>query len=410
MRPDSSCVQVATVDAPRALPFGFYSVPASRFERLARAGVTMVGPYYGKRPSRSLLDAAQQAGLGVLYPIGLEIPRMDDEGRATLLAQVEAVADHQAVVAWYVLPEELRPWSDAEMLYAARVRALVRTHDPRDRPLLSYQPNHRQRDALSQASASFDMVLRGLYANFVGAKNRRAWVREGAGTIVAAAHVDQAPWAVLEMFEEPAESSHVRAWVRHDVYASLVAGARGVVVFSGWPRADFRAYEAYLDAYLEVAAELNGPLGLATPLLRGTASRPIELEIVSGPTRTDAAAGDSPRWVESLASRQVRDRDSRWIYLVNSAPQTVRVRLPAALSACPPVAVVGPAVRGNVLELPPLGVAVLRMPNEDRGAGRAAHASPEKTGDGSVVGFRTVKKTQLPSPTKTRPTRPLALP
>ncbi len=361
------------------LPFGFYSVPVARFEELATAGATMVGTYYGERPPRAMLDAAQQAGLGVLYPLGLEVPRVDEQGRAELLAQLDAVADHEAVVAWYVLPEELRPWSDAEMLYAARVRSIVRAHDPRDRPLLSYQPNHRDRDGLAQASASFDMVLRGLYANFVGAQDRRAWVREGARTIVSAADTDQAPWAVLEMFEEPADPANVRAWVRHDVYASLVAGARGVLVFSGWPRAGFPAYEAYLLAYLEVASELNGPLGISTPLLQGTAVPPLEFEILEGPTRTDAAMGDSPRWVDSVAIRQVRDGDSRWIYLVNSSQHEVGVRLPVTPGGCPPIVMIGPAVGGDVLKLPALGVSVLRIPGAHRGAQRAVQTNHGET-------------------------------
>lgn len=322
----------------------------------------MVGPYYGARPTEELLDAAERAELGVLYPLGLEEPKLADEGREDLLAQIDAVADHDAIVGWYVLPEELRPWSEAEMLYAARIEALVRSHDPRDRPLLSYQPNHRTRADLSKASASFGLVLRGLYANFVGATDRRGWVREGARTIVAASDIDQTPWAVLEMFEEPSEPSSIRAWVRHDVYASLVAGARGVLVFSGWPRSGFPAYEAYLSAYLEVATELNGPLSLATPLLRGAPARPLEFEVVGGPRRTNAAMGDRPRWVDSVESRQVEDGGSRWVYLVNSAVHVVHVRLAWADSMCPAVSVVGPEVRDGIVELPPLGVSVLRVP------------------------------------------------
>ncbi len=375
----SSCAPVATIEARRDIPFGFYSVPLAAFDRLAHAGVTMVGPYYGARPSYELLDAAQRAGLGVLYPVGLEAPRMDDEGRAELVAQIDAVAEHEAVVGWYVLPEELRPWSEAEMLYAARVQAVVRTHDPLDRPLLSYQPNHRTRDDLASASASFDRVLRGLYANFVGATERRAWVREGARTIVASAYLDQDPWAVLEMFEEPAETSRIGAWVRHDVYASLVVGARGVVVFSGWPRSGFPAYEAYLSAYLEVASELNGPRGLATPLLRGLPAEPTALEVVDGPARTDAAMGDTPRWVDSVASRQVHDGGGRWIYTVNSAQQAVQVRIALDPTACPAVAVLGPDVREGVIDLPPLGVSVVRVPDATRGAGGAVHANHGKT-------------------------------
>ena len=65
---------------------------------------------------------------------------------------------------------------------------------------------------------------------------------EGARVIADASDPVQAPWAVLEMFEQPEDDdlTRVGAWVRHDVYASLVGGARSVLVFSGWPRGWFR--------------------------------------------------------------------------------------------------------------------------------------------------------------------------
>ncbi|MBV1858301.1 MAG: hypothetical protein KUG77_07805, partial [Nannocystaceae bacterium] len=195
--------------------------------------------------------------------------------------------------------------------------------------------------------------------------------------------VERAAAKVVVAEAEPAEPSDIRAWVRHDVYASLVAGARGVLVFSGWPRSGFPAYEAYLSAYLEVATELNGPLGLATPLLRGRAGRPIEFEVLGGPTRTDAAMGDRPQWVQSVASRKVGDGDADWIYLVNSAPQTVRLRLALERPVCSGIVVIGPEVREGVLELPPLGVSVLRVPHMAAGAGKSVHANHEKTDGGA---------------------------
>ena len=353
-----TCAVPETIEAPLEIPFGLYSVPVDRFEELSAAGVTMVGPYYGGAIDPALLDAAHDHGLRVLYPVGFEEARADDEARALLEAQVDAVVEHPAVGGWYVLPEEMRPWVDAEVEYLAWARSVVRGRDALGRPLLSYQPNHRRRKELVATSASLDVVTRGLYANFVGATHSRAWVREGASTIADAATDEQTPWAVLEMFAQPdtADLDRVGAWVRHDVYASLVGGARGVLVFSGWPREGFDAYGTYLDAYLEVAAELNGAQSLATPLLRGVPSSDVEVRLVEGP-QTVAVGG---RDVRSVAWTVVRDGETTWAYVVNSAEVAVGVHIQ---TRCPAEVVLGPRLDSDVLRLPALGVSVLRAPS-----------------------------------------------
>ena len=355
------CRAPEPIRARTPLPFGFYSVPVDRFALLADAGVTMVGPYYGEPPDAALLDAAEAHGLGVVYPIGFETAPADDEARdaldAQLDAQLGAVVGRDVVVAWYVLPEELRPWVQSELDYLAWVRDAVRTRDPKGRPLLGYQPNHRRREELASISASFDVVTRGLYANFVGARRGRAWVRAGAETIAAATASGQAPWAVLEMFEQPEDTDAVAAWVRHDVYASLVGGARGVLVFSGFPRQGFPAYATYLDAYLDAARELNGPAGLATPLLRGVASADAGVELIRGPRTVEVDVGGRSRGLTTLGARAVQHQGDTWLYLVNSGNAPIVVELP---TRCPAIVHVGPRVRGDRLELDALEVAVLQ--------------------------------------------------
>ncbi len=355
--PPPTCRASDGVDAPATLPVSLYSVPVDRFAALAEAGVTTVGPYYGTPPDRALLDAALEVGLGVLYPIGFEQSTLDGRGRDALRAQVRAVAEHPAIAGWYVLPEETRPWVDADVAYLAEVRTLVHEADPRQRPLLSYQPNHRRRDELARASASFDVVTRGLYANFVGLQTQRVWVREGARTIAAAADPTQQPWAVLEMFAEPddARPGTIEAWVRHDVYASLLGGARGLLVFSGWPRGGFPSYATYLAAYLDVVSELNGSKALATPVLRGTASGHAPLHLVDGP----ASVALGSRRVAAVQSRRFVLGGTVWTYVVNSAERAVTVELE---SRCAATVVSGPSLQGSMLRLPPLGVAVLRAP------------------------------------------------
>jgi hypothetical protein len=162
------------------------------------------------------------------------------------------------------------------------------------------------------------------------------------------------------MFQEPTEPERIGAWIRHDVYASLVAGARGVLVFSGWPRAGFPSYAEYLRAYLAVADELNGQMGLATPLLEGVPSSQVSVEQLSGPEQVNASYSETPQMVPSVAARALTLGGATWVYVVNSAERPVRVRLHGA--TCSPRVQVGPAWRDNETELKALGVSVVRIP------------------------------------------------
>ncbi len=350
-----------------------YSVPEARFEELAAAGFTMVGPYYGPPPPRTLLDHAAATGLAVVYPLGFTSIPEPEELDTELSAQVASVVDHPAIGMWYVLPEELKPWDAQALRYLARIADSVRTHDPHRRPILNYQPNHREAPALATASASLPTVTRGAYTNYVGAREQRAWVRWSAEQLATAATDQRTPWIVLEMFEQPpAERLHmIPTWVRHDVYASLVAGARGILVFSGWPRSGFAAYEDYLAAYSQVATELNGSLGLADPLLRGHALPGPLVQVLDGPAGVRVSTAQRELVYPSVSTKTLLLGGIVWTYLVNSASERVVLQLRDAEPGCPYTSVLGPRIepRGEVA-LGPYEIAVLRRPQTDSPATR----------------------------------------
>lgn len=368
-QPPLRCPQHEGFKAPVRLPFGFYSLPIRRFEQVAEAGVTMVGPYYGEAPD-GLHAAAQAQGLGVIETIGAkEILSFEDTDDAKRFdVELDAALAHDAVVAWYVLPEERRPWVPADLAYLAQIRARVRQRDAQHRPLLGYQPNHRSAKALATASASFDVVSRGVYTNYVGARDQRAWVRGGVEAIVEASGPRQRPWVVLEMFEQPhdAHLDAVADWVRHDVYASVVAGARGVLVFSGWPRQGFEAYEDYLDAYLQVANELNGPRGLASVVMGGTLREGIGARVLEGPPTVRIATPRALRVESSIAVRALLFEGATWVFAVNSAKEAVRVELSGIESGCAIESMLGPAPAFDGLSMPPLSAVVLRIADPAR--------------------------------------------
>lgn len=354
---------------PQRIAFGMYSADPRDFDALAQDGLTTVGPWYVPAPDRAVLDRAAAAGLGVVYPLGDPQGRANGvfahteaQTRARVGAAVRAVVDHPAVVAWYLLPEELRAWDPAELAYLRVATETIRAADPLRRPILSYQPNHHDAAALAPVAAHFDIATKGMYANYAGHRDARVWVRWSVDELEAAS--DAPVWVVPEMFEDPpgADAAAIEGWVRHDVYAGLVAGARGVLVYSGFRRAGFSRFDDYLAAYRTVARELNGPLGLGDVLVRGTSCDVGAAEVVAGPSEVTFEVGDALRRAPSLGQLLLAHDGARWMWLVNSSPQPLTARVHGWSDAI----VVAPTPRlrrdGDDVHLPAWGVAVLRMP------------------------------------------------
>ncbi|MBX7082219.1 MAG: hypothetical protein K1X88_23625 [Nannocystaceae bacterium] len=320
---------------PTQVPMGIISAAPSSFAALREAGFTMVGPWYRPAPDRALLDAAADAGLGVVFPVGYPHDRYLAEHtiawdaariEAELTAQIAAVADHRAIVAWYLEPEELRYWRPEELAYLRRAVATIHAADPRARPVLGYQPNARDAQQLAPVLAHFDIGSKGAYVGFAGHRDRRAWMRWSVAQLREATPTGRPVWVLTEMFEDPPAGSDVdiAAWVRHDVFASLLAGADGVLVYSGWRRPGFGAYDAYLAAYRDVAHALNHQ-GLAAVLRGGRRCRSAAARVVDGPDAVALSiAGRAERW-PSLQQVELRAGDEHWIWLVNSAAAPIVV-------------------------------------------------------------------------------------
>lgn len=327
----------------RPIPFGIYSPAVADFAGLAADGFTMVGPWYVPPPDRAMLDAAHAQGLGVLFPVGDDNQRYRAAGlalhwdeatvRSEVAAMVDAVADHPAVVAWYLMPEELRYWRADEVEYQQTVRETIRATDPLQRPIVGYQPNDRDAEQLGKSLTAFDIATKGMYVGYAGHTHRRAWVAWSTDALVTAAG-DRPAWVLPEMFEDPpaATIDDVAAWARHDVMLGLLSGADGVLVYSGWRRPGFGAFDAYRRAYGALARELNGPSGLAAAI-RAPRCRAHALTIEEGPSEaTFVAATRSETW-PTVAMFEMRDGDDRWLWLASSASEAVLVAVTPGFDA-----------------------------------------------------------------------------
>ncbi len=359
-------------------------------------GFTVAGPVYADQ-SR-YLDQCFARGWPVVAQVGSGITfsdkssskyRLDESAlRAKISEQVTRLAGHKEIVWWSVLPEELRPWRPEEMNYLSVICAAIRDADPQHRPVFHYNPNHRNADTLQPIAAHVDILAKGCYVNHVGRKNDRAWVRwsmeQETQAIARAGASNAIPLLMPELCKDPspAEDARIRDWVRHDVYLGLCSGARGVLIWSLYPRKDVsRTWQFWYDSYAECARELNGERHLARVFLFGEPKSDLKVSLVKGEkttylrlggeaepaTTSDAERSKREIKLPSWTSSQYACDESRWLFVVNSAntPATFSVAgIPAgsraqnAFNGALLCVTDGTAMQ---LEVPACGVAALQL-------------------------------------------------
>lgn len=311
-------------------------------------GFTVAGPVYGNQ--LPYLLRCESNGWPSVAHIGLPIKFVGKTSaqskfnepalRQEILHQLKAFSSFKQIVWWAVKPEELRPWRADEMNYLRIVCEVIRQNDPRHRPIYLYNPNHRDAASLAPVARFVDAVGKGCYVNIVGRKRDRAWVRwsveQELEAIKTARGGNGIPLLNPELCADPApgEDREIRDWVRHDVYLGLASGAKGVVIWSLYPRKEVqRTWKLWYDAYAECARELNGPRRLSQVFLFGERRSDLKVKLVKGEGSTQVTLGGEaeptttseqeraarkvhlPAWT----SAEFACGDSRWLFLINSA-------------------------------------------------------------------------------------------
>ncbi len=317
----------------------------SRLELLRmikRDGFTLIGPQY-ELNDRAIEDA-KSVGLKCIYSIGvgkkdLRADNPDLEAfKREVQAQLAAVADEPTIAWWNLRPEELRYWRQVEIGYLKSIYELVRQGDPLHRPAFMYEPGHRTAAGLGKTLDFQDLSAKGSYVNYSGHTENRVWMRWSIEQQVEAIRQSDRPdriaVVVPEMFRqpEPDQLADLDRWARHDMYLGLVSGARGAMIFSLRPRANFTARKAYYEAYAKVTRELRGSLGLERLFLFGTPRHDLRIEVTEGPPRLmladkfGAALGHDLLY-PSVALFDVALEDKRYLILVNSANDPIEVEV-----------------------------------------------------------------------------------
>lgn len=331
----TSCSKPAVVAPPEKVIFpigGFSTVP----ERDQAAGFTLAGPVYSKE--KEILARCEAVGLPFIYPVGVRLDFLGKKGgpavttldveslRNQIRDQVAEVATSPTIVAWYLRPEELRHWMPLEMEYLRVASETIREADPQKRPVWMYEPNHRNVEALEKTLPYQQICGKGLYANYTGRKNGRAWIAWSLSQqkkAVASSNHNAALMAVLEMFQSPADEDRqlIRIWVRHDSYTALLNGAKMITIFSFAKRKDFDAWGDYYSAYSEVARELNDSPSLGAVFLRGKNLPSPPLRVIEGPStvRVMASKKEPVVKVPSFQAQVLTYQNQAYLFIVNSS-------------------------------------------------------------------------------------------
>ena len=332
----------------RIFPFSGFS-PADT-AAMKQAGYTMAGPVYSEYQIRNLTADAERKGLFMIYPVQpeadgvrltkklLDAPDFNAKPYLkSIAAQVKKNAVNRRIAWWYLGPEELRPWRKRDMVFLKAAAETIRENDPERRPVWLYLPNHYTKEQMIPVAEALGVVGKGMYPTQLKKEDERVWCRwsaESEAQAVAETGAKAVPIAVPEMFRQP-EAKHLdilEKLVRHDVYLSLVSGAKGVVVFSLAKRPGFDAYDRYFDAYAQIARELAGEKKLGELFLFGKRLDRLKVEVVSGPAAVAVDVGinnkKDVREYPSVAFAEIGYRDRRTLFLVNSAPEAaVKVRV-----------------------------------------------------------------------------------
>lgn len=245
-----------------------------------------------------------------------------------------------ANVAWWsVSPEELRSWETLEMEYldlvTSTVRAVEREHGGVPRPVWMYEPGNRVASELMVTGSYTDLICRAAYMN--ANTEPRAWVRWSVSqAVMASASLPQhpVPMVVLELSADPPDpaarnAATLRLWTRHDAYLSLITGARGILIWSGFRRPEVAAtYDFYFDGYASVASDLTGALGLGRVFLFGETRHDLAVRVTASHATVfipDAGAGGMTYGSVSFA--ELAYGPSRYLVAVNSANAPVDVEV-----------------------------------------------------------------------------------
>ena len=361
---------------PQGQKFPFSGYSPNSVKGFKGLGFTAAGPTYGKGKDKLALKA-QAEGIANIWQLaavydGVTLNSKDQLAKAAKAAGKngidwkkmdacvqkavkDAIKSGNNNIAWWALAvEEVRWWNKNELKYLEVAYNAVKKADPEKRPMFVYMPGHYGSEGMRKYMPFMDLLAQGYYPNFGDRAGYRLWCENVQKTVKG--FPGRFMVAVTEMYRDPKEESDfnlIPAFVRHDVWMSIIHGFKGVVVFSFANRRNFDTHGEYFFAYTEVAKELNrAENGLGKVVLFGQDKSDIKIKVTKGPqTVTVTRKGKKPAGELKFTYPTVKWRDvihntGRYCFAASSSKEPVK----AVLSGLPkqPVTVIN-AADGKVL-------------------------------------------------------------
>ncbi len=358
----------------KRFPFSLTSPPegwdAGQKAEYQRLGVVHFNPAKIVQPDQERSKEGEQGpdigtSIGLVRAPGTEsapgeiIFSDKEEVTNTLAAQVKAAAENPKISFWNLLPGEIRFRDKREKEYLATASRAIGQNDPLKRPVWIYLPPEASTAYLSHIAPWVDYLGKALEPDGVALDRSRIWFRWAMERAVEAIHETSAEATPVAVLVNPQslsadERNKIATTLRHDLYLSLVTGAKGVISIASKQPADLPTQEAFRSAGLDIARELLGPKKLGELFLFGERRDEIEVDIVDGPAEVEvhypSGGVETPMAYSSVSHLDLAYGKERYLILVNSAMEPVTLMIGGMPYA---------AVRAESLfeSLPPMDIA-----------------------------------------------------
>ncbi len=324
-----------------AFPVGWYAIRPEFFDAERDNGATIAHIYAPVDVPTAVdyLAEVDDADLTALCRLPLA-STTEPKQMPPLATAVAAITDRaSAPVAWWDLPEEMRYWYANEMAVVTDYVALTRQHDPQQRPNHMYLPNHYRASAFAEYVPHLDILPVSAYRSY--AAMEPAWIRwrmqqmhqavDSVSATLGPDHLagEKTITAALELFASAGKPVMTAADARHDFWAALTGGAKGIMIYSWAHRTDDPLLAAALDSYHDCIDTLLNTPGLASALLFGEVVS-VATGLVSGPAQAapfQPYGVDAPITLPSYDVRVVEHQGHQYALVTNSATSPVTVEV-----------------------------------------------------------------------------------
>lgn len=311
----------------RLFPFSLLPVKIAKSAEDQRLGVVLLSA-----------DPPEPESPKIGYRVGLDrtegsIVFADPQKlRDQIGAQITAAFKEPGIAFWCLKPDGIQIKEKREKEYLMTASRAIAQHDPLQRPVWMMLPPEGKTAYLSQIAPWVGYLGKTWTVDDLAMRKSRIWFRWAVERAVEAIYETDAPAIAVAVPVSPVAVSadEVRRFpltVRHDLYLSLVTGAKGILSAPSRQEPEAGVLEAFQEAMMGVARELLGPKKLGELFLYAERRDELEIDIVEGPSEVEVLYPEGGV-TEPMAYRSVSHLDlaygkDRYLVLVNSALEPV---------------------------------------------------------------------------------------